>query len=437
MSLSWTDRHRPSRSLFVLAAIVSLTMAACGAPPQTSVAAPSSAKMRAATEALLAGARANETDAMLVVRDGEVLAEYRKPKLDPDGIEMMSATKSLVALGIGRLIQLRRIKSIDQPVGDFYPEWKQGQKALITIRMLMNHTSGLQNLPNTRYEIYPAPDAIKLALAAELTDPPGTRFEYNNKATNLLAGIIERASGQRMDRFLSDELLRHLGVTDAPWNEQGGFDPTGNPYGMSGWKATTQTAIKVGQLLLDEGRWNGRALIDAEFMRQMVAQGSPLDRYCGLLWWRRTEHRQYAVNRDGLSRLASAGVAATDLEALRALGERRFGTEGQALRAAFDGHDGAEAFRQRLLERKLRSTDAVADLSGPIEAYSAEGFLGQYIVVVPKARLVAVRQIDSRPQIGEWPYNYTEFVPNVIALGRALEPDLSLESAPTHISDND
>ncbi len=97
--------------------------------------------MRAATEALLAGARANETDAMLVVRDGEVLAEYRKPKLDPDGIEMMSATKSLVALGIGRLIQLRRIKSIDQPVSDFYPEWKQGQKALITIRMLMNHTS--------------------------------------------------------------------------------------------------------------------------------------------------------------------------------------------------------------------------------------------------------------------------------------------------------
>src|SRR3546814_19063982 len=68
-----------------------------------------------------------------------------------------------------------------QPVADFYPEWKQGQKQQITLRMLLNHSSGLQNARRADVEIYPAPDAIQLALAAELSSKPGTAASYNNK----------------------------------------------------------------------------------------------------------------------------------------------------------------------------------------------------------------------------------------------------------------
>ena len=79
----------------------------------------------------------------------------------------MSATKSIVSLAIGRLIDSGKITSLDQPVSDFYPEWKQGRKKLITVRHLLNHTSGIQNPPITT-EIYASPDFVQLALAAEL-----------------------------------------------------------------------------------------------------------------------------------------------------------------------------------------------------------------------------------------------------------------------------
>src|SRR5690606_30258640 len=124
------------------------------------------------------------SDAVLILHDGEILAEWYFGR-ERGPIEAMSVVKSLVAVGIGRLITLGKIESLDQPVHAFFPEWKQGRKADITLRHILNHTSGLQNVRNTGVEIYPAPDALKLALAAELSDDPGAKFAYNNKAVNL------------------------------------------------------------------------------------------------------------------------------------------------------------------------------------------------------------------------------------------------------------
>src|SRR5580765_2335722 len=119
---------------------------------------------------LLQRAAATHSDAVLVLKDGKPLAEYYS-KAGKRKIELMSCTKSIVNFGIGRLIDQGKIKSLDQPVYEFYPEWKQGRKQLITIRHLLDHTSGLQALRTTE-EIYPAPDFIQLALAAEMeTDP--------------------------------------------------------------------------------------------------------------------------------------------------------------------------------------------------------------------------------------------------------------------------
>jgi len=110
-----------------------------------------------ALKALVDGAKASQSDTFLVMRDGKVLADYRRPGAAAAPIDMMSCTKSLVGLAVGRLVTQGKLKSVDEPVSDFYPEWKQGNKAKITIRMLLNHTSGLQNVADTRAEIYPAP----------------------------------------------------------------------------------------------------------------------------------------------------------------------------------------------------------------------------------------------------------------------------------------
>src|SRR5690606_16009211 len=200
-------------------------------------------------------------------RDGEVLLE-RYSDAGPAPIELMSATKSVVALGIGRLLAQGHLESLDVPVSTWYPEWRQGRKADITVRMLLDHTSGLQNVANAGAEIYPAPDVIQLALAAELDATPGEEFAYNNKATNLLAGVIASASGQPMDEYLGEHLFAHLGIEAGDWYR----DQAGNPHAMAGLPLTARDAARIGQLLLADGRLqDGTRLLPEGFVEELFA----------------------------------------------------------------------------------------------------------------------------------------------------------------------
>src|SRR5690625_494296 len=147
-----------------------------------------------ALQALLTRALATHTDALALHWRGK--RQVWALGSAPGPIETMSVTKSVVGLVIGRMVTLGHLASIDEPVHSLFPEWRQGRKREVTIRMLLEHTSGLQNVPMTTEEIYPSPDFVQLALCAELASAPGERYSYNNKAVNLLAGVVERATGR-------------------------------------------------------------------------------------------------------------------------------------------------------------------------------------------------------------------------------------------------
>lgn len=368
-----------------------------------------------ALQQLLERGKQTHSNAVLVLQDGHEIGHYYPDDKAPGPIELMSVTKSVVALGIGQLLDRGKIKSLDQPVADFYPEWKQGLKKNITLRMLMDHTSGLQNLPSTRPEIYPAPDVIQLALAAELTGAPGKSFAYNNKAVNLLAGIIEKASGEPMDVFFRDGLFKAMGIQPGPW----GKDKTGHPYAMAGLSLTAADAAKIGQLLLNDGRWNGRTLISTGFMKAMLAPGQAMPA-CGLLWWLDAAWMRGSFKPDVMARMRHAGVPAelagkfASLQGKAMQGDREF--------FAFLQHAlGKDAMR--VWTDEITSKIAFSDLtdreSGPVIAYNAKGDQGQYIVVVPQAHLVAVRQIEAQDHPTE-DDNYGDFEKQVFALAKTL-----------------
>ena len=289
------------------------------------------------------------TDALFVTVGGEAIVDWSR---DRRPIELMSALKSVVAIAVGSLLQDGKLKSLDEPVHTFFPEWNQGRKKLITVRHLLNHTSGLQNVPNAGVEIYPSRDAIALALAAELTSDPGTEFSYNNKAVNLLAGVIERAACLRMDLYIGQKLFAPLGITDYQWH----FDRSGQPHAMAGLRLHAADAAKFGQVVLSRGVFESKRIVTEEFVEEMLAPGQTMHPASGLLWWR------YLPEPAQSSAGAGAGSAA---------------------------------------------------------AYYAEGSLGQYIVVVPYARLVAVRQIARRPGLGRTTM-FHDFVAETVALARAL-----------------
>ena len=368
-----------------------------------------------ALQQLLDRGKQTHSDAVLVMQDGHELGHYYPNDKAPGPIELMSVTKSVVALGIGQLLDAGKIKSLDQPVADFYPEWRQGRKKDITIRMLLNHTSGLQNLQRTGPEIHPAPDAVQLALAAELTSAPGKSFAYNNKAVNLLAGVIEKASGRSMDVFFSDGLFKAMDIHPGAWEK----DKAGHPYAMAGLPLTAADAAKVGQLLLDDGRWHERALVSAAFMKAMLTPSDAMPG-CGLLWWLDPAWARGSFKPDLVLRMRQAGVPAELADKFTPLQGKPLQSDSQFtpfLQHAL-GKDAMRLWTDEITSR-IGFGEMTDRQSGPVISYHAEGDQGQYIVVVPQVRLVAVRQIEGQDDPAEGDSD-ADFQKQVLALARAL-----------------
>lgn len=341
-----------------------------------------------ALEALKTAAEAAHSDAVIALRDGDVIADWNFG-VERHPIETMSVLKSVVAVAMGRLVALGKIEGLDQPVHELYPEWKQGQKKLITIRQLMNHTSGLQDNPNAGAEIYPSPNAVSLALAAELTEEPGSTFRYNNKATNLLSGVIEVADGRRMDRFMVDELFAPMGIEKYEWY----YDKSGTPHAMAGLQLLAHDLAKFGRLMLDDGVWEGNRLLPEGFVDQLIDQSQPHYAPYGLLWWRLPESTKFILDDARMSQLESADVDPSELARLRPLVGRAFDSRldrDQALEAIY-GSDWRSIVSKNFVGTGV---DPVFRRQyGEIVAYYGDGYLGQTLLVIPQHRIVAVRQV--------------------------------------------
>jgi CubicO group peptidase (beta-lactamase class C family) len=230
---------------------------------------------RAALDKLTRRARETHSNALIVVKNGKVIRKwYCGHKLRP--IVTRSITKSVTSLAIGCLIDDGKIKSLDQPISDFFPELNQGMKKNITLKHILANTSGID-----ASEVYNDPDLIKVALSADVKSEPGTEFVYNNKAVSLLAGIVKIASGKPADEYISERILSPLGITDASWER----DKAKNPLVMGGLSLDAMDLAKIGQLVLNGGIWHGKRIVSKEWISKSTNPGVSVTPWYGLLWW--------------------------------------------------------------------------------------------------------------------------------------------------------
>ena len=143
---------------------------------------------------IVAEAARTKSDALLLVKGGKrVVERYFGRPISP--IATMSVTKSIVSLAVGLLIDEGKISSVEAPLSTWFPSWKTGQKAHVTLRHLLTQTSGLKHEKGTRV-LNQHDDRLKFVVDSPIVDKPGTRFSYNNEATLLLSGIIRAAAGR-------------------------------------------------------------------------------------------------------------------------------------------------------------------------------------------------------------------------------------------------
>lgn len=353
-------------------------------------------------EALVQEARDTHSSALVLQQHGETLVDEILDERGDRPVELMSVTKGVLSLLVGRAVTLGYLPDVDVKISDLYPEWRQGRKRDITLRHLITHTSGLQNLPNTTPEIYPSPDFVQLALCAELDAEPGTWLEYNNKAANLICGVLERATGQKADDFARAHLFGPLGITDWSWQR----DQAGNPHGMSGLRLRPRDLARLGQLAL-----NGEDLIAAEWLKASTSPATPVYDGIGLLWWLIPAWTRYEITAGHVEHVREAGGSPELVQALSAVQGRW--ESWNDLQEQLDTH----GFVREQLPARTRWIDVQ---QGPHMGFKHDGWLGQYLILLPEAGLVAVRLMaEDQPGAGQPETLFPHFEERILALAGA------------------
>lgn len=336
-------------------------------------------------DAFVESARLANSDALVVLKDGKVVAErYFGQPVGP--ISCMSITKAVASLAVGKLLDEGKIRSLDEPMATWFPEWQRHpEKARITLRQVLTHTSGLGHRMDGG-EIYRHADMLAFAKDLAVEHEPGTHWEYNNAASMLIAGVVKAASGRSIDRYLEDRLFLPLGITDWMWHR----DRTGNPDTFGGLQLRPRDLAKIGQLMLDQGRWQGRQLLSIRYVTEAIAPTrSHLDQ--ALVWQVHYPDGYLMLTETGLGALQEAGFAAADK--LAPLVGRKFPF----------GMGFSNAVQERLSPeevRELRSFNARGvgrvSLQYGRRYFGHDGWLGQFLAVDPTHRLVAVRMIRHK-----------------------------------------
>ncbi len=161
---------------------------------------------------------------VLIARHGEIVLskcygpanrEYDIPNTHETKFRLGSNTKQFTAMGI-MILADEGLLSADDPVSDYYPDYPDGER--ITIHHLLTHSSGIvnyNNLPDYGEKMM-LPLSIDEVIDWFKNEPlqfaPGERFAYSNSGYVLLAGIIEKVSGQSYAEFLDDRIFEPLGM---------------------------------------------------------------------------------------------------------------------------------------------------------------------------------------------------------------------------------
>ena len=197
-----------------------------------------------------------------------------------------SLAKPFMAVAIGRAIALGKINSLDQPVSDYITEWKNDPvRSKILIRYLLDNRSGL--LPQqpvfgpfeirNRSYLHPHHEDV-LIKEYPLTSTPGQRYDYSQANGDLVAIVIERATGRRYAEFLSAEVFRPIGAYGGSiWINR----PEGVAHSGCCMEIPAEDFLRLGVLLMKDGIWEGKRLLPEGYVTQMRT-GTPQFPYAGM-----------------------------------------------------------------------------------------------------------------------------------------------------------
>lgn len=210
-----------------------------------------------------------------------------------------SVTKSVTSLLVGLAIEHGYLRGVDVKalpyLTDYMPaEYWDENKANISIRDLLTMSSGMDcddsdpKSKGEQWKMYKSDNWLGYFIDLPSVRPPGKAFAYCSGGVIALGGILERATGMSISDFSEQYLFESMGIDKFGWLEF--------PWGTSTSGALSlrpRDMAKIGQLMLDNGKWNGQQIVSADWVSESRSSQIDLrfnerqwfDEY-GYLWWR-------------------------------------------------------------------------------------------------------------------------------------------------------
>lgn len=231
--------------------------------------------------------------AFIIIQNDTIKYEHYNGWLKKLGhSNIFSVSKSVTALMCGIAVKEGKIRSIDDCVSDYVPELRNADEHFqrLTIRHLLNMQAGLKYSENysnpfcSMALLYFGHNAFKQIKKLKFKDEPGAKYEYNSMTTAILSYVLERATGVKYADYLSEKLWKPLGMeTQATVTLDSKKHRNAKSYG--GINTNVRDLAKIGRLVLNQGNWNGKQIVDSAWIAQMYVPAMKEDKDKYSLGW--------------------------------------------------------------------------------------------------------------------------------------------------------
>jgi len=220
-----------------------------------------------------------ETVAFIVIQHKKIILEQYWDNYSPLSLSnSFSMSKSIISLLVGCAITDGYIKSVNQPVSDFLPEWKSFDGKVLTIKDLLTMSAGVEwdeshnSLFSKTTEAYYGKDLWKLTLSEKLIEKPGVRFNYQSGVTQILAFLLKKATDKNISTYASEKIWTPIQAEeDALWS----LDyKDGMEKAYCCFNTNARDFARLGQLVLNKGQWNGAQVVDSNYIKQATTPAS-------------------------------------------------------------------------------------------------------------------------------------------------------------------
>ena len=273
---------------------------------------------------LVAESKKNESNICQICasRDGQVVYEdIWRGFTAEDAINVNSVTKGIMAILTGIAVDKGCIKSVDDKVMDFFPDYqvKRGEKTIydVTIRHLLTMTAPYKGKSEPWKKVCTSDNWMKTTL-----DYLGGRqgitgkFRYATLGIHILSGIIEKATGEKCIDFANKNLFSPLGIPEhtlhgtsdkedqfnffmnkGPRKNEWYSDPQDTVTAGWGLCATGRDLAKIGDMVLNGGVYGGKQVVSGEWIQEMTSPHIKLDKRFGnmnygYLWYQPYDNRE-------------------------------------------------------------------------------------------------------------------------------------------------